>query len=863
MLKKNELKTLTGSCTLLNVLSRRYTLLLGMLLFCHALCGQSVIVTGTVTDSLTHEPLSQVTIYGQSGSSLAMTGLGGQFSVTLKNKVQLSFIYLGYKIKSITIAPHQDTTVAVSLAHISEQLDDVVVSSGKRHKYTNKNNPAVELIRQVIAHKPENTIGAYTTAQYEKYAKLSFFVDRFPKWISKQKLLKNYAFVLKDKDTLTLPGKDLLPVYLEETVSQNHYRKKPSASSSKVIAEKSVDFGKFVDTRGLSALFNRLFEDINIYDNNIVVFTKQFVSPIAEAGPVWYKYYIEDTVTEEGLKFIRLHFVPRNNADLLFNGEMYISMDGRYAVKGIQFRTDDNINLGVVRSFSVTQDFTMDMAGHYYLNFSDVMSDFGLYKKTTGLIGRRTVNISRFESGMPLEDSVFKQNDDILLRNPRPQPDSFWSIHRTVPLQNGEQQIYGKMDSLSHMKSFQHATDWFNTFTSGYKTFGKWQVGPINSFIDYNPVEGFKPRVGGRTTPELNKNIYLNGYAAYGFRDHLVKYMGRVTYALNHKSIYSYPVHSIAVSKTFDTNIPGTPDDNEQGNILFANNNATFNRYFYNHIFRVDYLKEFDNHWAISAGLKTKTQHTGGDLYFIRADAYAMAADSIVNNLKTTELSLQVRWAPHEQFYQNGARRSRIPNKYPVFTFRYTRGLDGLLRGGYDYNYFTLNVQKRIFMSILGVSKVTLDGGYLTGQVPWPLLVIHTGNQGLGYSTSRFNIMNYMEFMSDHYASLSVEHLFNGLFFNRIPLVKKLKWREIGGLKILYGGVRKENNPTYNQNILKLPYAADGPTYFLSGKPYVELSAGVSNIFKILRVDFLKRMTYLDHPGIDKWSIKASINIEL
>lgn len=823
--------------------------------------AQSINKKIIIIDSLTLEPIINVSILNKDGDkNLGYTNESGAFYI--KNGMNsIMATAVGYDPIHVNLAT-SDSIIHIKLKSKPSNLNDVIVTAAKKKKYRNKNNPAVELIKKVIEHKPENDINYFPTASYDEYAKLSFFVDRFPKWMSKSKILKKYDFVLRKDDTVTMPGKNLLPIYLEESVSKNYTRNKPKSKNSIVKAEKRVDYGKFIDIRGISSLFNRLFEDINIYNNNIEVFTKQFLSPISNAGPVWYKYFIQDTIEDEGLKLIRLHFVPRNDADLLFNGEMYITLDGRYAVKSIEFQTDDNINLGVVRNFSVVQRFNKDTAGHFYLGYSEVTSDFGLYKKMTGLIGRRVINNTGFLSGMPIDDSIWKMNEDVLLRNPKSESDTFWTSNRSIPLDNGESQVYGRMDSLRKMKSFQRATDWFNTITSGYKTFGKVQAGPVQSFIDYNPVEGFKPRFGGRTTPDFNKSIYFNGNLAYGFRDERLKYFGRATYAFNHKSIYSYPVHSLSITKIFDSNIPGTSDINEEGNLFFASNTGNFNRYFYNNIIQVDYLKEFDDHWAISFGFKDKIQRTTGDWAFIRNMPISM--DSIYPSIKSAQLSMQVRWAPHEQFYQNGARRLKIPNRFPVFTFDFTKGIKGLFNGNYDYNYFHLNVQKRVYMSILGMSKMTLDGGYLTGSLPWPLLIIHTGNQGLGYSTTGFNLMNYMEFMSDHYASFSIEHLFNGLFFNRIPLIKKLKWREIAGAKILFGGVRNENNPSLNPNVLlKLPYTDKAPSYFLSGKPYIEVSAGVSNIFKFLRVDLIKRMTYLDHPDINKWSLKAAINFEL
>ncbi|MDE1190954.1 MAG: DUF5686 family protein [Arachidicoccus sp.] len=838
-------------------------ILLGVILLITFKAGAQLIqLKGIITDSLTLLRLSSVTVYDNLLHREIIMNSLRSFSLSTPGKVDLRLSFVGYKTKFFKAQITRDTTINFLLSPADDQLKEVVITA-KKKKYSNKHNPAVALIRQVILHKPENSINYFGSAQYEQYAKVNFYVEKFPKWAGKSTILKRYDFVLGRQDSLVMPGKKLMPIYMEETVAERYFRKAPHAVGDKLIAEKQVDYGKFIDTKGISALFNRLFEDVNIYDNDILIFTKGIASPISDFGPTWYKYFIADTITTGNGKLIKLRFEPRNINDLLFSGVLYVSTDGHYAIDSIELKTGKDINLGFLRQFNIQQRFSVDSATkHYYLSYSNITGDFGLYKNVTGLVGRKTIGITGFKSNPIIADSLLQTKDDILLRQDNNRPDDYWIEHRSIPLQKGETDIYKRIDSLRNMKSFQRTMDWVNTFASGYKTFNKFQIGPINSFIDYNPVEGFKPRVGGRTLPELNKSIYFSGYVAYGTRDRDAKYMGKMTYSFDHKSIYSYPVNAISITSSFDTNIPGTPDDNEHGNILFATNNGTFNRYLYNHIFKIDYLKEFKNHISLTGGFKIKSQRPGGSLQFIK-NTYSVN-DSLLNSIRTTELYFGFRWAPQEKFYQTGTDRLIIPGKYPIFTFDYTRGIKGLLAGKYNYDRFHLNVRKRIYLSILGVSHASIDAGYIVGKLPWPLLTIHQGNQGFGYSNASFNTMNYMEFVSDHYASLSLQHNFNGLFFNRIPLIKKLKWRELIGGKILFGGVRQENNPLYEKNLLRLPYATNAQTYFLSpGKPYIELNFGVANIFKIGEVNIIKRMTYLDHPGINKWNIKVGFNLEL
>ncbi len=332
--------------------------------------AQTITVSGIVRDSATRVPLSNVSIYVKHGSAGTLSDNNGRYLLRLKGASAVSFVMTGYYsvTKNCTkdVVQHMD----VNLSKDYTQLEDVVVSTRKNGRYSNKNNPAVELIRLVIAHKAANSIGAYSTASFDKYEKLCMYLDGFPHWIADSKLLNRYHFIFENKDTSSIPGKELVPVYLEETVSENYYNRVPERKKVMITGQKKVDYGEFIDTRGVSTIFNRLYEDINIYDNNIVVATRQFISPIADLGPLFYKYYIRDTVTDNNhQKMVQLYFRPRNEADLLFTGTLFVTLDGNYAVCKIDMQTNPQTNLGVIRSMSVTQRFTKDTTRRYHLAY--------------------------------------------------------------------------------------------------------------------------------------------------------------------------------------------------------------------------------------------------------------------------------------------------------------------------------------------------------------------------------------------------------------------------------------------------------------------------------------------------------------
>jgi hypothetical protein len=823
--------------------------------------AQTLQVSGTVRDSVTQSPLANVSVYAGRGSG-TRTDANGFYRLQLNNPpTSIRFLLTGYRTLTRPLGNNPVQHIDAELSRLYTQLEDVTVSTRQTGKYSNKHNPAVELIRQVIAHKPQNEIGAYPTASYNQYEKLCMYLDKFPSWIANNKLLKQYRFVFDNKDTTKIPGKKLTPIYLEETFSRNYFRREPEKKNKVVLGEKKVDYGEFIDTRGISTILNRLYEDINIYDNHIVVFTRQFISPIAASGPVFYKYFIRDTLTENNQRFVRLFFMPRNPADLLFTGTLYITLDGRYAVTRLNMQTGKRINLGLVRSLLISQQFTQDSSMRYHLSYSNVMADYGLTRGGSGMFGERTVSITGFETGQPIADSLFKKQPELYEQHIRSQPDSFWVLHRTDTLSHPEAKTYYNIDSLHRMKSYIRTTDYVNMFLVGYKSLGPAEIGPINSFLSYNPIEGYKPRLGGRTTTHLSTRYYLEGYGAYGLRDHQWKYFGRITYALNNKSVYTYPLHYIRASYRRDTNIPGTDDEYVEDNIFFSVKRGNNTRYLYNHIFRLDYLREFGDHISYNLGFKYKQQQPSGSLYFIKGNSNSM---DTLSSLRTAELSLVLRWAPHEQFYQSKINRANITNRYPIFTLAYIRGVKGLMGGQYNYNNYNFNVFKRFYLAPFGYSDVSLSAGYVSGRLPWPLMIIHSGNQGFIYSGSSYNMMNYLEFVSDHYASLSVDHYFKGFFFNRVPLLRRMKLREVLAGKILFGGVRAENKPGGSSGQVLFPTTNNVvTTYTLDKQPYLEASAGITHIFKVLRVDLIRRFTYLSHPDITKWGLRASFNLEL
>ena len=730
------------------------------------------------------------------------------------------------------------------------------VITAKPGRYRNKNNPAVELIRRVIENKDRNGPKAPAYTSFQEYEKIRLLLDKIPRLIADDRVLKRYHFLFENRDSTLMPGKSLVPVYIEEVLSDNYYRKHPEKTRKIVLGRKAVDFGEYIDMKGISQLINRLYENINIYDNTIDIFTTQFISPIADVAPTFYMFFIRDTSIVEGQRIVRLYFTPRNPEDLLFRGHLYINLDDNYAVTRIELGVSKNINLNFVREFQVKQDFEKGDSGHYHLLSSDVIALFNAVPGTLGMVGERIVKLDQIKDST-LPDEVFKGPDVDTAEQALGSQDSLFSS-RPIPLTASEQKTYANTDSLTKMRSYHRLLDYMTAFTAGYKSAGKVDIGPIGSFWTFNQIEGQRLRLGARTNTRLSHRYYAESYVAYGFKDQRWKYFASASYALNNKSIYTYPLHYLQVSWLDDTRSLGAENAFSQANNFFSSFTRGDNsKWLYNHIARFSYIHEYSSHFSFSLGMKFWQQRPTGSLYYIYEPANNKF-DS-VSQITTGEVSLTLRWAPHEEFFQNKAGRSNIINRWPIFTLQYAKGIQGLFGGQYNYDAYHFNVYKRVYIAPIGFSDITLDAGYLNGNLPFPLLTIAPGNQSYFYYENIYNLMNIGEFVSDHYASLDIDHFFGGFFFNKIPGLKRLKLREVVGAKVLYGGLRDQNNPTLNDAQMKFP-TTNGltTTYPLTGKPYVEASVGIYNILSFLRLDLVKRFTYLDHPNISTLGLRIS-----
>ncbi len=804
-------------------------------------------VRGKVLDAKTNDviPFANIVVLGTTQGT--QSDMNGNFylEITVATPV-IKVSMVGYQAQTRRLTSTGNIQTSFRLQAISSDLAEVTVK-GKKQKYRNKDNPAVALVRKVIEHKDRNRPESLDFYQYNRYEKLEFDLSNISEKFRNKRSLRKFDFVFDHLDTSKITGKVNLPMYLKETVSEVFYRKNPETRKERIQGEKMTGLGGYIDNNGIKLYLEALYQDVHFYDNNILLLTNQFLSPISPLAPQLYRYVIVDTTVFHQTPCISLGFAPRNASDQLFQGVMLVALDSTYAVRKVEMGFSKDINVNFVTDLKIVQEFDWVEKKGLMLSKDELSIEFNLLKKENGmgLFGQRSISYQNYQLNNPLPETIFTGLKTETLANANQQSDDFWAKARHQPLSSKEQGIYTMVDSVKKVPAFQRFMNTASFLLEGYKPIGGFEIGPVNTFYSFNPIEGLRLRLGGRTTPKFSERVAFETYAAYGFKDQQPKYFASATLSLTNHNIYTYPIRHLRFSYQNDIKIPGQElQFVQEDNFLLSFKRGVNNKMTYNQVYAVDFLRESRTGLAWNINFKHTRQTPAGVLQFQQANG------ENTPQLTTAEWTLGLRYAPNEQFYQGKNYRIPIVNKYPILQVRYTYAPKNWWGSNYEYSRLTAMLNKRMYVSPLGYADVTLEAGKMWGQAPYLLLFVHRANQTYAFQPEAYNLMNFLEFVSDQYAAVFVDYHLNGFFFNKIPLINRLKWREVVTCKTLWGGLSANNTPNSTNQLPQLPFDTQTQTSALEARPYTEVSIGIENIFKILRIDLLQRMTYLDKPNV-------------
>lgn len=826
--------------------------------------------SGIVKDSITGEPLPFVSVYFDGSTIGAMTDDNGTF--TLQNNqgyTKLAAASLGYDTKFIDLKPgKKNDNLELLLKPTAFEISEVVVKP-KREKYTRKDNPAVELIKKVIAHKNDNRIEAKPEYQTEVYEKLSLSLDNFNPNLDKNKFLKKFKFIKNYLDTSEFNGKPILTVSVRENLSDFYYRKSPKAEKTIVRAKRMQGIDKTLDDGGgITSNLEEIFKSINIFDNNIPILLNRFVSPLSSTlATTYYHYYIMDTLDVGGDKCVDLAFVPANSESYGFTGRLYITLDGNYAVKKVLLNTPANINLNWVDKLRIEQEFKQMPDSTWVLDQENTFVNFYVVKGTQQLYAHQLRNYDNYNFNVQNADSVFGLLGALhVLPEATAQPDTFWTHNRPIPLKEKEDALKDLLGQLRKVPAFNAIIKTAEILITGYiptandKKVTKFDFGPMNTTFSANHLEGFRMRVGGMTTANLNPYWFASGYLAYGTNDRKIKYNLKLTHSFTKKEYHEgeNPVNNLSFIQEYDVYTPGQDFlFTSKDNIFVAwkvGEPVTKMQYIRKSV--LQYEKEWLNGLTWKSWIMNQNNEAAGTLQYIKRDESGNLYH--IKDFTTSEIGTQLRFAPGERAYNGRSGKESVFNlskDTPVFKLSHQLGIKGVLGGDYNYNHTEISAEKRIWLSSFGHIDAQVKAGKVWDKVPFPLLILPNTNQSITIQPEAFHMMNALEFVTDQYVSFNATYYLKGWILNRIPGIKWLRLREVLSFNMIYGGLTDKNNPTLTPGLFLLP---DG-TQPLGSTPYMECSVGLENIFKILRIDYYRRLTYLDHPDIKKGGIRIAL----
>jgi hypothetical protein len=852
-------------------------LLLSLVALPVLLKAQPVLTTvhGVVRDSLTGERLAYATVVLEGVSSGTRTDVKGNFFLeSSKNPTRIKVSYVGYEPKSIPIQPGTHNELQVALSEGTE-LREITI---KPKKYSNKNNPAVDLIEEVFRHKDQNRKEDLDYYSAEKYERLQLDLNNITDEYRKKWYFKPFRFIFNNVDTNEVTQKVALPFYLRERSLSNYYRKQPFSQKALLHGERRAGFadtesqeedGLGVDGDGVSSFLNTAFSEVDIYEPNIKLLGTEFVGPLSGLATSIYRFYILDTLELDGKKYADVFFSPKNKANLAFMGNMLVALDSSYAVLRVEMGVPKDINLNFVSDLQIEQVFEPMGTGdarRLLLVQDAVTVDLKILKRSAGrsLVAKKSSSYRNYTLNAPLPDSLFTGINQLKKDTGelRKRGEAWWIDRRNSPLNPSQVFITKMVDSIRQVPVYKALVKVGEVMSTGYYRAGVVDIGSISSFYGINDIEGFRLRLGGRTNARLYKPLVLQSYAAYGFRDNRWKYQAGATYSFNGKVPRAFPQNQLVFSFMRDLRIPGLALNRiSQDNAAVSFQRAERNRMLMNSVWKVEYKRELESMLSFSAVALRKTFDSEGVLTF-ELSGSEVGNPQYAPSLNTTELGLFVRFAPNQAIYNGANFRYPIPGKYPIFTTTFYNGFDNVLDGAFAYQKWLFSVEKRFFVAPFGISDWLLNAGKVWGKVPYPLLEVHPANQTYLYDRYAYNLMNFLEFVSDQFVSLNVQHNFNGLIFNRIPGIKKLQWREFLSVKVLYGSLSDRNNPQLSSGLFKFPVDAEGNsiTHRLTEKPYVEISAGIGNLFKAIRLDYVWRINYREIPGAPSWGLRVMVS---
>lgn len=846
-------------------------LILLLLILAQAASAQTI--TGVVVEESTGDTIPFPSVQYKKEKIATSGNAYGRFSIKRLNGEKLTFSAVGYQELTILIGPNTPSEMKITLKTDTKQLKGVTVKT-KRSKYSRKNNPAVELMKRVITAKKRTDLANHDYYQFNKYQKITFAINDIKPTELENEKLKKKKWLINQIETCPYNNKLILPLSVDETVTRNIYRKDPKTEKSIIMGQSSSGVNDLIETGDiLNNVLKDVFTDVDLYDDQIRLLQYPFTSPIGKDAISFYRFYIVDTVYVDRDKCFHLQFLPNNQQDFGFRGEIWILADSTLHVKRCNLTLPKKSDVNFVDNLQIIQEYTRLPEGDWALTTDDMFVEMSIAKFLTKAIVIRTTRMSDYAFD-ELPDKLFKGKTKVLHEsNAMMRDEAFWDKYRSVELTKSESSMDAFINNLSQQKAFKYIIFGVRAFIENFVETGsqnhpsKVDIGPINTMISSNFIDGVRTRISAQTTANLNPHWFLSGYYARGWDSRKNYYKGELTYSFNKKEYLprEFPKRTLTFTSTYDVCSPSDKFmHTDKDNVFTALKWTKVEKMMFYNRQQLSFEREEEWGFRTTISLKTEENEACGDLFFKPLSMVGME-DAMIGQgkFRTTEARIELRYAPGETFINTKQRRLPVNLDAPVFTLSHTTGIKGFLGGDYDYNFTEASIYKRLWLNSWGKIDILAKGGIQWNKVPFPLLIMPAANLSYIISDETFNLINNMEFLNDRYASLDISWDLNGKIFNRIPLLKKLKWREWLGIKCLWGTLTDKNNPTLAANagdgmLMEFP---EGSYIMDSKRPYIELIAGIHNIFKIIHIQYVHRLNYNHLPTATKNGVRLMMRL--
>ena len=846
---------------------RPVALILLFLALCLPLSAQQYL-KGQITDADTGEPLPYASAVYKGHNVAVISDLEGEFTIARHAGWSITFSSVGYKSKVVLINGATKTPLNIALEPDNAVLKEVTIKA-ERGRYSRKNNPAVELMKKVIAAKKLTDLSNHDYYKYDKYQKLTLAANDLTPTRLSEKPFSSTPWLLDQVEECQYTNKLILPISVDETVEEHVYRKDPKTKKKIIKGQQSSGLNDLFQTGDiLNVVLKEVFTDVNLYDDQIRLVQYPFTSPIGKDAIAFYRFYIEDTVKIQRDSCIHLHFLPNNQMDFGFRGDIYILKDSTYHVRRCELTLPKQSSVNYLKNLRINQEFERLDNGDWVLTEDDMVTELHFAKFIREAIVIKNNRFSNY-SFDELPKKLFKgKRTEIKEPDASMRGKSFWNEYRQVELTKSESSMGSFVKNIKNIKGFKYIMLGLDALIENSIEIGNpnpIDLTPVNTILTRNNFDGWRSRLSATTTANLWKRWFIGGYYAHGWESKKNYYSASLDYSFIDKvySPWEYPKRTLRFESTYDVQTPSDrflPTDKD--NFLVAFKWAKIDKMMICNRQTLGFEYEFYGGLKTTLSLKAEEMEACGAMSFRTLNMPRQENTDIKVNhgefLRTTELHAELRYAPDETYINNKRRRITINRDVPIITLSHTFGLKGFLGGQYTSNVTEAKIYKRFWLNSWGKVDLFLKGGIQWNQVPYMLLLQPPANQSFVIEEEMYNLINNMEFLNDRYASMMLSWDMNGKIFNRIPLLKKLKWREYIAINTLWGNLSDKNNPFLpeNANSDRLMYFPEGCNIMDKNVPYVELVMGVHNIFKIIHIDLVRRLNYLDLPTSHKWGIR-------